>query len=555
MKNKCLSYVVMFVLSFVLVLGGVGIQARDSGDLNSNPLLPASVKSETVYVSLSHEGKVDRMSVVNFFNEGSQEISDYGVYKEMVNLSNKTEPSVQGDYIRFILNQEERSQPFFYEGVMESVALPWNIRITYLLDGEPMGAKKLAGRSGDLTMNIHIQQNNDALAWFGERYLLQIQVPLWLDKVSSIYAPQASRMIAGSSNYLSFIFLPQESQSFVVQAVVQDFEMEAIEIVALQMNPDSISMNGFGLSDIEQLLDGLKEMTQATGSINEGAVQFEGGLREFDGRLSSMGIHGGAMARGLAEFEANLSLMVENVPEFREGSSQVYEGLTELHQGSQMLHGGYVEIAGGVKKMLEPKDKLRAIAGKYLMSPSEDIQTMAFAIAGMLNGLEKLDEGMQGINGHFGEFSEGLGALTDGYGMMDEGIAELAENVPVMTREVKPLFDGINGLLGGLLPLSEGFSDLFLGYQPLPEGLGALHDGQKLLMSELSLAETWMDRMAGSAGNRKVVSFASPEKNQVDSVQFIMRTPEISKIAEQKDAVEKTASRNFWQRLMDLFSW
>jgi hypothetical protein len=436
MKNKCLSYVVMFVLSFVLVVGSVGIQARDSVGLNSNPLLPASVKSETVYVSLSHKGKVDRMSVVNFFNEGSQEIIDYGVYTEMVNLSNKTEPSVQGDFIRFMLNQGESSQPFFYEGVMESVALPWNIRITYLLDGEPMGAKELAGRSGDLTMNIHIQQNNDALAWFGERYLLQIQVPLWLDKVSSIYAPQASKMIAGSSNYLSFIFLPQESQSFVVHASVQDFEMEAIEIVALQMNPDSISLNGFGLSDIEQLLDGLKEMTQATGSINEGAVQFEGGLREFDGRLSSMGIHGGTMARGLAEFEANLSLMVENVPEFREGSSQVYEGLTELYQGSQMLHGGYVEIAGGVKKMLEPKDKLRAIAGKYLMSPSEDIQTMAFTITGILNGLEKLDEGMQEINGHFGEFSEGLGALTDGYGMMDEGIAELAENVPDDPAEV-----------------------------------------------------------------------------------------------------------------------
>ena len=557
MKIKFLPYFTIIVLSFLLLMSGVGLQTRafHSLGLASNSPISSSEKSETIYVSLSHEGKVERMSVVNYFNKGSEEIIDYGAFTEIVNLSNKAEPWVQDDLVRFLLNEEDSKKPFFYEGVLGDIPLPWTIRMTYLLNGEPLSAEELAGRSGDLTMSIHIRQNSDADQWFGERYLLQLQVPLWLDKVSNVYAPQASKMIAGSSNYVSFIFLPQESQSFVLQAKVKDFEMEAIEIVALQMNPESISMNGFGLSDVDQLLDGLKQMMQATSSIYEGADQMEGGLEEFERQLISIAIHADMLVEGLNEFESQMALLTENVPEFREGSKQINEGLIELYQGSKMLYEGYEEISEGVEKMLEPKDELREIAVKYLLSPSEDIQTMAFAIAGMLNGLEKLDEGIREINGHFGSFSEGLGELSDGYGKMDEGIAELAENVPIMLGEVEPLFDGIKGLMGGLTPMSKGFSDLVQGYKQLPEGLEAMHDGQKMLMSELSVAETWLERMGSAEETRRVISFVSPEKNQVDSVQFIMRTQGITRKVVEEPRSEDESRRNFWQRLLDLFSW
>ncbi len=554
MKKMIAKCIIAVLLCFVL-FAGYG-KANTISEVVSENRKEASLKSETVYASLDHEGGVEHISVVNAFSQDTLEIIDYGRYQQVINLSNDKKPKIIEDFISFQLDSSTAiSTPFFYEGRLENKALPWIITIAYLLDGKPISARELAGKTGDLTLSIHIRQNPLSEVWFSERYLLQIQVPFALDKAGSIIAPDASRFIAGSHQYLSFIFLPQESQSFLVKASVRDFEMEAIELTALKINLNSISMNGYGIESIEQLLDGFQQLHLATSRLADGMKASHYAMESFDRELSTASAYALILAEGIKTFEGYMLEMSSDIPQFSEGSRHINQGLKDMSQGSGNFSSAYEEIAQGMDKMLEKKEELREIALQYLMSPSEDIQKLAFALSAILNGIEKLSMGMREINSNFSDFSKGLEELSRNYETMDQGILDLAIQVPRLEREAQPLFQGACELLESFPSLSQGASQLYQGLGDLSYGIDEIHQGQHSLMSELSPAEDWMSQLSCENEDCGARSYVDPEKNRVESVQFILRTPGIYKPVEKESKTEQKDSRNFWQRLLELFSW
>src|SRR5690625_6543476 len=75
------------------------------------------------------------MYVVNSFQvtePGS--LVDYGPYESVRNLTDLTDITLENDNeVHF---EAESKQDFFYQGTLDNQALPWNISITYVLDGE-----------------------------------------------------------------------------------------------------------------------------------------------------------------------------------------------------------------------------------------------------------------------------------------------------------------------------------------------------------------------------------------------------------------------------------
>ena len=47
---------------------------------------------------------------------------------------------------------------FYYQGNMEG-ELPWDVTISYVLDGKEMDPKELAGKDGQLSIHIHTSAN------------------------------------------------------------------------------------------------------------------------------------------------------------------------------------------------------------------------------------------------------------------------------------------------------------------------------------------------------------------------------------------------------------
>jgi hypothetical protein len=109
-----------------------------------------SPKDEVVYASLDADGSVKGVYVVNEFKGGN--IVDYGNYTKVRNLTTTDEIKQDGDKITVSTDQEK----LHYQGDMENVSLPWNVKIKYYLDDIEKSPQEIAGATGHLKMKLDI---------------------------------------------------------------------------------------------------------------------------------------------------------------------------------------------------------------------------------------------------------------------------------------------------------------------------------------------------------------------------------------------------------------
>jgi hypothetical protein len=123
-----------------------------------------------------------------------------------------------------------------------------------------------------------------------------------------------------------------------------------------------------------------------------------------------------------------------------------------------------------------------------------------------------------------------------------------------MIQETQPLFSGMHGFFEGIPKFSEGFQEFHEGFQNIPDGMNQLRQGQYQILEELAVTDSLIDQFSDPIEGSRQLSFVSPDKNRVDSVQFILRTKGIQKPVEKEMFKQKTIEKTFWQKLLDLFS-
>lgn len=106
----------------------------------------AAEKEENVYGTLENDGSVSGIYVVNSYSlDSDEEITDYGDYSSVKNLSSDEDISVNGDEVTVDASKGK----FYYQGNLSSKDLPWNIELHYYLDGKEVDASELGGASGE----------------------------------------------------------------------------------------------------------------------------------------------------------------------------------------------------------------------------------------------------------------------------------------------------------------------------------------------------------------------------------------------------------------------
>ena len=114
---------------------------------------------ENMYVNLDYYGNVDRVNVVKGCDlNGQTTITDYGDYTAVTNMSDYTEPVIEGNKVTWNVSPDYKGR-FYYKGELDAkkVALPWNFDVSYKLNGVPKNADELAGASG--LIEIHMTRS------------------------------------------------------------------------------------------------------------------------------------------------------------------------------------------------------------------------------------------------------------------------------------------------------------------------------------------------------------------------------------------------------------
>ncbi|WP_331490817.1 YhgE/Pip domain-containing protein [Aquibacillus rhizosphaerae] len=588
---------VLVLPSFLTVSPNKGIAAEDpSGEY--------ATKDEVVYGTLSATGEKQEIYIVNILDVvKAGTIVDEGTYSNLKNLTDLSEMEQTGDTVEFTAPEGK----FYYQGNKNDAQLPWNIKISYLLDGKEIAPEELAGKDGHVEINIHTSANESVDKAFVENYLLQISLNLEPEIFNNIKTQDGMVANAGKNKQVTFTVMPEQEGDLSIEADAVDFEMQGMEIAAVPQSmsieaPDMDEMTG----EMKSLTDAIKEISDGTGQLNngvselnngvaglrDGSGQFKQGISDINGASNGLINASVSIDEGLAKMSNSLGeslgeMDLTDLKELPEGLSQLADGLHQTADGLTKLNENYTKAYSAldeammaipdheitpdeieelkksdankevVDQLVETYTAARKAKGTYaevneafvaveptLTKVSGSVTEMANTVDGMSTEIASSLEGMD-IKASLAELQSGLETMSANYKDFHGGLVSYTDGVAQLSHSYKDVHSGI-------VELSGGTGELESGVDELDNGTDTLYESTKDMPEEM---QKEVDQMIAEydKSDFNAVSFVSGEKEKINSVQFVISTESIEKEEQESTEEEVEEEKGFWERLMDLF--
>ncbi|WP_028782100.1 hypothetical protein [Thalassobacillus devorans] len=605
-----LKRITAMFMSTMLVLPTFLVSAESDDETSSEGKAPQgkgsySEKNEVVYATLDGSGDPKDMYVVNNFTIKDQgKIVDYGPYSNVENLTDLTEIQVDDNRVAFTAKEDE----FYYQGNLEGKPLPWDINVSYKLDGKKMNPEELLGKDGELEIQIDTAKNKKGEESFFKNYLLQITLKFDSAKYKNIQAEDATVANAGKTRQVTFTAMPEKEESFKVSALVSDLEMEAIEIAAM---PSSMPIEEPDTGDMKK---DMKSLSDATAEINRGVGKLENGIAELNDGVSQLydgsaqykngiiELNNGSseLADGSASIKAALQKMSESVSagsgdmdmsQFKKlegGLRQIASGLTETETGLTNLKYNYSKAYQALDQAIQSipvqnvsEEEIQALyesgADKAvvdkLVANYKAAQTAKQTYASVKEAFAAVDPTLGKVSGSLNEMSGSLSTMADNVAgsmensdinesmkQLQQGLQELSSNYNSFHSGLVDYTGGVQQLAGSYEEVHGGIASLTNGTNELENGAGKLHNGTAELAQQTADLPDQLQKEIDQMINQydksdfEPVSFVSAKNEKVDTVQFVIKTESIKKEEDEKAEPKKEEEKSFWDRFMSLFS-
>ena len=607
-----LKPIASIVMGTMLVFSSLPLSAlaqeKEEGDSQNGKY---DTKDEAVYGNLTANGALKDMYVVNTFHiDKPGMITDHGDYMDVRNLTNLSEMDQDGQEIQFI--SEKDDDEFYYQGYLEDHPLPWDIDITYLLDGKKINPDELAGKSGSLEIQIETSANEEVDDTFFEYYMLQISLTLDPELFSDIQAPDATKAKEGKDTNVTFTVMPEQEEEFIISTEVTDMEMDPIEISA---TPASMPIDDPDLGDMK---GDMQELTDAIEEINGGVGDLNNGIAELSDGASDLNEGSNGFLNGINELDQSSGELVEGSSEINEVLQQVSDAVQEAPDESidisdfEQIPDGIRELADGMYETADGLDELREhydegydnlkdaiddipdeeISEEELQQLQEQLESEAdqevvaqlietYQAALKAKGTyDAVKEAFDEVTGTLDEVSSTIREIAENadstateienglddmedleeLGDLQSGLSEMSSEYDSFHQGLVDYTDGVGGLASNYQEIDEGIGDLSEGSSSLEDGAGELKDGTEELEKETSdlpgEMQSEVDEMMEDfdMSDFEPVSFVSDKNKDVDIVQFALQTDSIEiEDADDDESDNEEEDKNLWDRFLDLF--
>lgn len=529
-ENRKKKQVAAGAIALSVVLAGSNVWSFEALAAESSKTKDAG-KEEVVYIMTDASGKTTSLNVVNIFGAG--DITDYGDYSRVKMLTSTEKIKQSGDKVTFHSDADK----VYYQGTMDTdTEIPWDISITYTLDGKTVTPEELAGSKGSLDIHIVIAYNENCEGDFYENYALQASFTLDTGLCKNIKAENATLANVGADKQITYTVLPGKGLDAHVTADVKNFEMDAVSINGIQMNLD-VEI------DDDELMDKVREIMDATADLNDGADDLQGGVSDlrdgaselldgasdlYDGTVD---LYDGVsdLRDGVSSLQSGLGTLNENSGSLTSGSSQMKSALSKLKSSLDGISVSSSDVSTLVSASSQVKDGIGSAesgaqklatavsssAWKSALSQGQlDVDTLQSNNADMINKLTELaescsDETQKGVydtliqllKANSGALSgtaaylyqagqgaaslaSGLSDLNNQYAEFDAGIQQTASTLSDMASGMESLKSGVNTIVSnydsldsGISSYTSGVSSAYTGSGELLNGAGELLDG------------------------------------------------------------------------------
>lgn len=355
-----------------------------------------ATKSEVVYASLQNDGNVKGVYIVNRFDPSSEPVKDYGDYASIREISTqgRMESFSDGHYAI-----STGDAPFFYQGQTKRKTLPWKIQLRYTLDGQPIDAQQLAGKSGTFGLEITVKPT-DATAKdsYAQQMMLQTSVTLPGDVAENVQTKDGTLVQAGSNHRIDFIGLPgKEAKIFHLTATVKDFHLPAITFagVPFSMDISSMALPDFSQDpDLKKLQDGTKALNDATkrlaaglSAADKGFSALDYGLGRLTGGFSTLQNAGSRLTGGADRFAAGLETLQKNSAPLVAGIRQANTSTKDIEDAMQQVNEGWKGYTQGVSAYVDGAQKSLEAAAPFASGAQQ-----------LLDGATKTRDGLSALS-------------------------------------------------------------------------------------------------------------------------------------------------------------
>ncbi len=349
---------------------------------------------EAYYATLDYYGNLMEGSVVKSYAlNGANELIDYGVYDEVVNLTDGTPVSLGEGSADFQFDQSPGR--FYFEGKTAKPFqhLPWTIALRYTLNGVPARAEDLAGKQGVVEILLDIVPNQRASSYARYNYTLEAVALFNEDDILSLEAQGAQVQLVGNLRTVLFMCLPGEERHFTIRVGSDDFSFNGITIMmvpATLAQLEEIARLSQRKEDLEEdykaLSGSLDALLDALNDVQSGLYASASGLDQLDAAR-------GTISRGKGQLYGDAEVLrgdLTNIADLLEPVEQRTLALSQTISSSKAVLGEMTDTVVSLRTQLENMEK--ALAG--LEEGSSDVRQVIRGLADMKSSLRSLQRAL-----------------------------------------------------------------------------------------------------------------------------------------------------------------
>lgn len=464
MKRK-LSALLSIILCLAMCLGTFAWADEASPSPSASPApdsgSAANGPEEVIYARLDASGDPqDAYAIVALTLDEEGTVEHYGRYTAVSNLTDTSPIEYRGG----VVSLTAPAGRYYYQGTLRSAKMPWDIDITYTLDGQEIEPGELGGKSGDLEVSIHTATNSGFDPYFTENYMLQISVTLDAELCEDITSRNGTVANAGSDKQITFVVLPGGEGDIGFSAKVHDFTMGGFTIAAVPYSMDSLMDMGeisTITSGIEQLSSAITQLTGGASAINDGAATLGENSATLTDASDQIESALKQIADGLQGYD--LSSMTDGLDQLAELPAY----LTEAAAGLDTISQGLVKAADVYDLILSQIKSMAGSLGNLDSLQSQIEAAVKQAVGGIIAGYITENAGLEAENAQLEARVKELEALLDPEGDQENNGSKIDDNT--ISGDNNDIADGSSGN-GGDIP--ESIPDIDLGLDDILGEIG-----------------------------------------------------------------------------------
>lgn len=333
-------------------------------------------KDENVFLFLNPDGSIQQQLVSDWLHSdtGLQDVTDCTSLTDITNLKSDAAYTLDGSALRWDTGEHD----VYYQGE-SSLTPPVTAEIRYELNGQPITAKELLGKSGhvritvDLTNHIYTQQVIGGVQRkIYTPFATVVSFALDADDFTNLKAEHGRIQTDSQTQIAAFVALPglQESFQGLLTGDLSDLSDKLLDSVSIEADTDCFVFPTIIMAaststeellekdeDFPSLDETLNEMRDGFDELKDGSIELDDGAHELDDGAHELDDGAHELDDGAKELDDGAKDLDDGAQELKDGAADLDDGAGKLKDGAAALNGGLTALNG---KLAALPDSLKA---------------------------------------------------------------------------------------------------------------------------------------------------------------------------------------------------